>query len=217
METPRRTVGVLAATLGRPAGWLAVVLAASVFAGLVLAMFPLPASDRAAAAWLHAQRTPLLDGVMRAGTWLGSIAFLMPAALGWAIWRWRRGALPVIAAAVPVALAGAWGMGALAKVLVDRARPDLFAPLVDLPADASFPSGHTLQAAAVAVAWALRPGVGPAIPGGVAWAAALGFVGFVGLSRVYLQVHWLTDVLAGAALGAACALVLRPRRNVRGG
>jgi undecaprenyl-diphosphatase len=70
--------------------------------------------------------------------------------------------------------------------------------LVDLPDPFSFPSGHTAAATAVAASVVLAQ---PLLIALVAPLAAL-----VGYSRIRLRVHYLSDVLAGAALGLAGAL-----------
>lgn len=189
------------------------VLAAAVVAGNLVAGAP-PGFDAAVARWMDGLRAPGLDAVMKSGTHLGSILVLLPAALAFAAVALRRGEAPARAAFLPTAVLGAWALGALAKLLVDRARPELFEPLIALPVDASFPSAHTQQAAAFAFAWAMRPGARPS-------AAALGgaalFVGFVGASRLYLQVHFLSDVLAGLAIGLVWVFALRRAHPVRGG
>ncbi|HEX8133280.1 MAG TPA: alkaline phosphatase family protein, partial [Actinomycetes bacterium] len=67
----------------------------------------------------------------------------------------------------------------------------------------AFPSGHATDAVAtygVLAFLGARAGR-RRLPAGAAWAAAAVLVVVVGLSRVYLGVHWLTDVLAGVALG----------------
>jgi membrane-associated phospholipid phosphatase len=100
------------------------------------------------------------------------------------------------------------------KELVDRARPELEAVAATL--GPSFPSGHTSTAAASWAAFALVAGrwwgrrAWPALAG-----AAVGIAVAVALSRVLLDVHWLTDVLGGLALGwawfAACAIAFGGR------
>ncbi|HEX3239770.1 MAG TPA: phosphatase PAP2 family protein [Solirubrobacterales bacterium] len=95
------------------------------------------------------------------------------------------------------------------KQLLDRARPELEALAATL--GPSFPSGHTSTAAASWAAFALvagrwwGPRAWPALAG-----VAVGIAVAVAASRVLLDVHWLTDVLAGLALGwawfAACAI-----------
>ena len=100
------------------------------------------------------------------------------------------------------------------KQLVDRARPTIEAVAATL--GPSFPSGHTSTAAASWAAFALVAGrwwgrrAWPALAG-----IAVGIAVAVACSRVLLDVHWLTDVLAGLALGwawfAACAIAFGGR------
>lgn len=87
----------------------------------------------------------------------------------------------------------------LLKPLVDRGRPFLLRPelslLVSPPGDASFPSGHT--AAAFAAVFALKTAGSPL------WIPALALASVIAFSRLYLYVHWPSDVLGGILLGAA--------------
>ena len=91
------------------------------------------------------------------------------------------------------------------KRAVDRPRPHLPPtephPLVKLPSDPSFPSGHATVSFACAVTIALL------VPR-LAFPAILLAVA-IGYSRVYVGVHYPLDVIAGAALGAAIATALR--------
>jgi undecaprenyl-diphosphatase len=94
-------------------------------------------------------------------------------------------------------------LSSLLKALVDRPRPP--DGLVH-PAGASFPSGHSAYAGATSVALVLLfTSVGPRRR--LWWTVAT--VGITGMawSRTYLQVHWLTDVIAGSLLGIGMALV----------
>jgi len=96
------------------------------------------------------------------------------------------------------------------KQLVGRPRPTFPDP-VATAADASFPSGHAAGIAVLAVALLLatRSLRGRRAPTG--WiVGAIGAVVVVGASRVLLGVHYPTDVLAGALLGACIALALTP-------
>lgn len=86
----------------------------------------------------------------------------------------------------------------LLKPLVGRERPFVFRPDMTLltapPGGASFPSGHT--AASFAAVFALR-GAGSPL-----WRPALVLASAIGFSRLYLYVHWPTDVLGGVIVGA---------------
>ncbi|MDQ3573213.1 MAG: phosphatase PAP2 family protein, partial [Actinomycetota bacterium] len=118
--------------------------------------------------------------------------------------RWAE--LAVLAAALLICFIAVPSL----KELLDRPRPDFALTSAD---GASWPSGHATYAVlypwlALVAAVRLRPGMGygtALIVAGVALAAA------IGLSRVYLRVHYLSDVNAGAALGvavfAACSAV----------
>lgn len=87
----------------------------------------------------------------------------------------------------------------LLKNLFGRARPDDMLVVSDY---GSFPSGHTANAATIAlVLWVLFPRVWVAIVG-AAW------VVLMALSRTFLSVHWATDTLGGALVGAGVVLVL---------
>lgn len=89
------------------------------------------------------------------------------------------------------------------KRTVVRARPcDFYGrplALVDLPDPFSFPSGHTAAATAVATSVAIaQPSLAPFV---------MPLAALVGYSRVRLRVHYVSDVLAGAALGLVGAIV----------
>jgi undecaprenyl-diphosphatase len=106
------------------------------------------------------------------------------------------------------------------KSFVDRPRP--LGSLVDT-SGASFPSGHAIAAAVTAFGLVLV--LLPSSPRRlIAIAVAAAFSGLMALSRTYLAAHWLTDTLAGTAIGTGLALVwpaslelLRIRRTQRRG
>jgi undecaprenyl-diphosphatase len=106
-----------------------------------------------------------------------------------------------------VALAGI-AFTEIGKEMVQRPRPYVTHPLVPIPSSPSFPSGHALNAMAIYLTLALIA----ASRTERAWLRALlvtgglGLAILVGSSRVYLGVHYLTDVVGGWALGLGLAL-----------
>ncbi len=148
------------------------------------------------------------DVAVAAGTDLGSVFAITGVSTALAISGRRR-------AAVDVAGAGlvAWTAAQGIKPLVGRPRPyqaDGADRLVAEPAGSSWPSGHPAVAAAMATALA------PSLPPGARSVAAAG-AGFVALSRVYVGVHYVTDVVAGLAIGVLSSRAWRSLgRAVRG-
>lgn len=96
----------------------------------------------------------------------------------------------------------------IVKALVERSRPDLVGRLM-AEASSSFPSGHAANSAIVylTLATLLFPVLGDRKMRGFVLAIALLLVGAIGVSRVYLGVHWPSDVLAGWAFGSLWALL----------
>jgi undecaprenyl-diphosphatase len=153
--------------------------------------------DHAGLSFAHGLAGGALDGFMAAVTWLGSIWLLLPLAIFLGLFLWhagrRRDALLLGAG-----LLGAAGLAQVGKAWVARPRPDIFPALVDLPVDAAYPSGHTMQAVAFALALALVVGRRHAWAWPLLAVAAL----LVAWSRIHLQVHFPSDVLAGALVAA---------------
>ncbi|NJD26588.1 MAG: phosphatase PAP2 family protein [Betaproteobacteria bacterium] len=149
---------------------------------------------------------PVADAFFRAVTWAGSILVLMPLALAQALVAWGRLHAPG-ALFLPAALAGAALLGFAAKIAVDRNRPEV-ATLIEMPADASFPSAHTLQVSAFVTAWLLAPGRSRR-PGSLEIALGALLVALVAWSRLHLQVHFPSDILFGLAAGILWVLALR--------
>jgi len=176
------------------------LLAAVGVAALALPAGPLHL-DQTWSEWMTDLHGPALDeiasvfnalghGVLRALTIVAVGLVLVDAR------RWRGlAAFALVEAAAPL-------LGSALKLAVDRPRP----PGATLnPLGSSFPSGHTVYAAATTltlVALFVRPGVALR----PWWSVAAAVTATMGVSRTYLQVHWLSDVLVGAALGAGVAL-----------
>jgi undecaprenyl-diphosphatase len=165
--------------------------------------------DRGVANWAGTNATDLSTTVLKAVTQLGSslvvitlavvlvvaVAATTPASA-------RRRTTLTVAAYVATVVVGQNLISNTIKYAVDRARPS-FHPLAGFSGP-SFPSGHTTAAFACYCAFAvvLGRGRGP-IRQRELLAGAIGIATMVGTTRVMLGVHWLTDVIAGAALGLA--------------
>ena len=148
----------------------------------------------------QALRGPTMDHLMVAITELGDAAVLLPlivAALAWFVARrlWLSAAYWVGAVGVAQLLAQ------VIKLALHRPRPT---PLYAGAEAFSFPSGHAVMSAVVygLLAWLLLRRASPYWQrmGG---AAAMALVLLIGLSRVYLGAHWMSDVLGGLGFGVA--------------
>lgn len=168
--------------------------------------------DEAGLRLAHGLAQPGLDMFMQGITWLGSVWVLVPLACVLVLALWRGGRR-VEAAFLVAALLGAIALAHGIKPWIDRPRPELFPMLIPTPADASYPSAHTLQAVAMALVLAVLAGRRRAWVWSLLALAAL----LVGWSRIHLQVHFPTDVLAGALaatlwVGGLYLLLLKPSR-----
>ena len=156
--------------------------------------------DRAVSLWVHRFDAPALDVAMRMFSFIGSFPVIAAVALVVLTWCWRKGDWQAFAALLGV-IAINEGLNFGLKQLFERPRPNLFEEIATLHSY-SFPSGHAMAAAAIygmmaVVAARLVPRVGVWIGVLAFWLAVL-----IGLSRIYLGVHWVTDVLAGYAAGS---------------
>lgn len=97
----------------------------------------------------------------------------------------------------------AWGVGSALKRIVQRPRPDIADPIT-LSAGYSFPSGHASNAAALALGLLILfwPLLGRTWPRVLATGLGAAYVLLTAADRVFLGVHYLTDVVAGVVLGA---------------
>jgi membrane-associated phospholipid phosphatase len=186
--------------------WPALAIAAfsgAVFAALTVAVTTSAHLGLDARAFHVARdlRAPWLDSVVRVITTFGLFAIVGPAVLIATVPlvgdRHRARAAALVAGAV-LAWASVW----IAKIAVGRPRPP--APLVRSSGE-SFPSGH----AANSVAWtalAIALTIVIRTRGGRWTAVAAGalLTVLVGLTRIYLRVHYASDVLAGEALAVTC-------------
>lgn len=150
-------------------------------------------------------RSAWLTGVMRFVTHFGSSAVLVPLSIAVAVLFMTRGARRAALQVVGVYVVANLSFQ-LMKRLTRRERPPVRFHLVHVTGY-SLPSGHATQVAAFCVTIALLAApMRSRRARGVIWSTASGVIVLVGASRVYLGVHWLSDVIAGWALGAACAV-----------
>lgn len=149
-----------------------------------------------------------MDLFFKTITWGGSLMVLLPLALLMSLLFYARGRIGD-AALLLGGLLGASLFVHILKRLFARARPEVENLLVAMPSDFSFPSAHTGQAFALSVACALVLSRQNEHTGAlVIWGALLLFAFLVGISRVYLQVHYISDVVVGALLGGCWVLLL---------
>lgn len=152
--------------------------------------------------WVLRHQNPAVRDAFLIITDIAAPHIIIPATLAGAAWLWRNRGLQIAGAALmSPALSLAIFLGA--KRLYKRKRPEGGTRLHELTY--AFPSGHSAASAAVLgtaayVLW--REGMISRTA-----AAALGGAGpfLVGSSRVYLDVHWTTDVLGGWSVGALVA------------
>lgn len=151
---------------------------------------------------VHAHASPFLDSVFAVSHQIGTVRFFALLVLTLALWHLGRGEAPL------VRLWFLTGLSTLVvqegvKLLVARPRPELWPRLFEVTGYA-FPSGHALASATLypLLALDLTRGAPPprrALALGLAASLCL----YIGIGRVYLGVHWPSDVLAGWALGLA--------------
>ncbi|WP_051265274.1 phosphatase PAP2 family protein [Nakamurella lactea] len=195
-------------------GGLAAILADAAAEGDGLTVF-----DRPTWQWFIDHRSPAATAVAKVVTTVGSTLVMgvlagLTAALLW--WRRRRGDAVLTA----VVAAGAGLIVVIGKRAVGRQRPPADFRLVT-ETNASFPSGHALASTAIlgTLTVLLVAGTRPVAARIGVVAAALTLIAAIGISRLYLGVHWATDVLGGWLTGAGwlllCVVARRLWRSYR--
>ncbi|HEX7284802.1 MAG TPA: phosphatase PAP2 family protein [Candidatus Angelobacter sp.] len=174
------------------------------------------AFDFAIRNWVHGFASPGLTRAMTAISLLGYDVLIVELVVAVVIFlrlRWRRAA-----AWLAVSMAGALALDLALKFAFRRQRPQPF--FGDAPHSFSFPSGHALSSfvfyavLAGLIAQRIRPQALRVAVG----AAAGAVIAAIGLSRIYLGVHYPSDVIAGylaAAIWVSALLLLDHVRKVR--
>jgi undecaprenyl-diphosphatase len=141
-------------------------------------------------------------------TWLGSLYFLLPSCAILALLLVREGKSHELLL-LGLSLTATVIVTHVTKLIFRRPRPDSLDLLIPMPTDWSFPSAHTAQATAffLAVTIIAVRSLPPVWAAACAAAGTFVIIG-VGWSRVYLQVHYLSDVVAGCALAVILVLAV---------
>jgi undecaprenyl-diphosphatase len=172
--------------------------------------------DATVRGWVHGFSSPTMDRVMTGVSLLGYNALILEALIAIAVFawlRWRRAIAWLI-----IAVVGALALDEALKYAYHRTRPTAFYGVA--PHTYSFPSGHALcsfcfygvlagllSARTKALSWRI-----------LIWTVAAILVIAIGLSRIYLGVHYPSDVLGGylaAAVWTGAVVVLDHVRKVR--
>jgi undecaprenyl-diphosphatase len=159
------------------------------------------AFDQSIRSFVNDLSSPPSTAAVRRLTELGSPVLLVPftlaAALGFLWVRRRRAAILIVVTMLGVVL-----LNHTLKLFFQRTRPVPYFGL-EAPSSYSFPSGHALAAfcfygalAALLVVRTRRTWLRVAL-----WLAAIAIIGAIGLTRIYLGVHYPSDVLAGYMAG----------------
>jgi undecaprenyl-diphosphatase len=165
------------------------------------------AFDQAVLSWINEHRTPWLDASAIEATALGSMVVLVVVGLALSVVLWHLEKRRHVAM-IWLAVTGSMVINQTLKAIFGRERPDVFEPLVKV-GSLSFPSGHAMNSVVfyAVVGFAIGHVVGPGTARKATYAFAAFLVLMVGFTRMYLGVHYPSDVLAGITAGCAWALV----------
>ena len=219
-----RQTGSLAAALGLvliigflvagAAAWAFTELAESVQAGATLPL------DNAALHWMAAHQSGLASAMALEATALGAgmVALMIAAIAGTflALMGSRRASLLLVSGT-----AGGMALRDLLKLFYHRPRPRIF-PWATNVVSSSFPSGHAMNAVIVygTIAYLITRMTNRAAVRGAAQLVAVVVVLAICTSRVYLGVHYPSDVLGGVIIGGAwalfCASAVESAGRIRG-
>ncbi len=177
----------------------AIALAIGVFVARVLLWDWLLPLEESCLLTLKAWANPTLDRYMTALTWLAQGEITIPiliAIVGVLVYCNEA----VTALVLAIALSGSWLLNGIFKAFFRRKRPDLWAS-AKRPMDYSYPSGHAMSAISFYGLLAASLTHCLSMPLGITASLAASITLGVGFSRVYLGMHWPTDVLSGWVAG----------------
>ncbi|MDT7778827.1 MAG: hypothetical protein QOC99_1339 [Acidobacteriota bacterium] len=164
--------------------------------------------DEQTRAFVNAHAGPSLTIAMRGVTYLGSTIFILAlglcAVIAFYLKGWRRASVILL-----ITMAGAFILNAVLKSTFHRARPEPFFGIL-APTSYSFPSGHSLLSFCLfgTLAAIIHRRTRSTPVRIIVWIVAALLVALVGFSRVYLGVHYPSDVLAGFLAAAVWVLAV---------
>jgi undecaprenyl-diphosphatase len=160
--------------------------------------------DNAVSAWFVGHQNPIVYKIASIATWVGSPAVMVLVAIAAGVWFYGRAGRSKAGVMVAAPAVGGLLSGTI-KLLYGRARPA--GALLLNEKTYSFPSGHAATSAAVMVSLCYVL----ARERMISWPAAIVIGGavplIVGLTRLYLNVHWFTDVIGGWSVGLVVAAI----------
>jgi undecaprenyl-diphosphatase len=149
---------------------------------------------------------PAVDWIMLALPWLGTNLTLAPIIAAFSLWLWRKRGRGELALELVIVVFGSLILNALLKDVFDRPRPDLW-PRRGQFAWAAYPSGHAIVG--LSVYFTITAMTYRELRWRWPFALATGLLAVSLYSRLYLGVHWPTDVLGGLLLGAVWLAVVQ--------
>src|SRR6185369_16731298 len=157
--------------------------------------------------WIHAHGTPWLDTSAIEFTALGSFVVLGVLGLTLSVVLWHLAKHRYVAL-IWLASTGSLVLNQTLKVAFGRALPDVFKWLVQV-GETSFPSGHAMNSMVfyTVAAYSIGHVVGPGRTRVLTYVVAAVIVGMIGFTRMYLGVHYPSDVVAGYAVGYVWAIL----------
>lgn len=148
---------------------------------------------------VHPPLPAILDAWMMVVPWFGTNISLMPVIGVIVLWLWIKRKRVDLAMWLLLVQLGSWALNPMLKATFDRVRPDLF-PKRGWFGWTSYPSGHAIASISVLFTIAIM------LHRERGWRWPFGVIAVIALcsaySRIYLAVHWPTDVIGGMIVGA---------------